>query len=54
VGSAQAFPDVKESAGVLAKTVRGLRSGDDSLRLSPVADELQPDVTKITPLMEKA
>ena len=54
VGSAQAFPDVKESAGVLAKTVRGLRSGDDSLRLSPVADELQPDVTKIMPLMEKA
>ena len=54
VGSAQAFPDVKESAGVLAKTVRGLRSGDDSLRLSPVADELQPDVTKILPLMEKA
>ncbi len=54
VGSAQAFADVKESAGVLAKTVRGLRSGDDSLRLSPVADELQPDVTKIMPLMERA
>lgn len=54
VGSAQAFPDVKESAGVVAKTVRGLRSGDDSLRLSPVADELQPDVTKIMSLMEKA
>lgn len=54
VGSAQAFPDVKESAGVLAKTVRGLRSGDDGLRLSPVADELQPDVAKIMPLMEKA
>ncbi len=54
VGSAQAFPDVKESAGVLAKTVRGLKSGDDSLRLSPVPDELQPDVAKIMPLMEKA
>ncbi len=54
VGSPQAFPDVKESAGVLAKTVRGLKAGDDRLRLSPVADELQPDVTKIMPLMEKA
>ncbi len=54
VGSAQAFPDVKESADVLAKTVRGLKSGDDSLRLQPVQSELQEDVEKITPLMERA
>ncbi|MGE0332991.1 MAG: methyl-accepting chemotaxis protein [Ramlibacter sp.] len=54
VGSAQAFPDVKESADVLARTVRGLASGDDQLRLQPVAAELQEDVTKITPLMERA
>ncbi len=54
VGSAQAFPDVKESAGVLAKSVRGLKSGDDSLRLSPVAGDLQSDVDKIFPLMERA
>ena len=54
VGSAQAFPDVKESAGVLAKAVRGLKSGDDSLRLAAVADELQPDVQKILLLMERA
>ncbi len=54
VGSAQAFPDVKESADVLAKTVRGLTAGDEQLRLQPVAAELQEDVTKITPLMERA
>ena len=54
VGSAQAFPDVKESADVLAKTVRGLASGDEQLRLQPVTSELQEDVTKITPLMERA
>ncbi len=54
VGSAQAFPDVKESAGVLAKTVRGLKKGDDTLGLSPVVDDLQPDVDKIVPLMERA
>ena len=54
VGSTQAFPDVKESANVLAKTVRGLKKGDVSLRLSPVTDELQPDVDKIVPLMERA
>lgn len=54
VGSAQAFPDVKESADVLARTVRGLSAGDEQLRLQPVAAELQEDVTKITPLMERA
>ncbi|HQR98605.1 MULTISPECIES: methyl-accepting chemotaxis protein [unclassified Polaromonas] len=54
VGSAQAFPDVRESSDVLAKTVRGLRSGDESLRLEPVAVTLQPDVDTVTPLMERA
>ena len=54
VGSAQAFPDVRESSDVLAKTVRGLRSGDESLRLEPVAAPLQPDVDTVTPFMERA
>jgi twitching motility protein PilJ len=54
VGSAQAFPDVKESADVLAKTVRGLHNGDDALRLQPVQSEFQEDVSKIVPLMERA
>ncbi|MCJ0762066.1 methyl-accepting chemotaxis protein [Variovorax sp. CYS-02] len=54
VGSAQAFPDVKESSDVLAKTVRGLKVGDEQLRLSAVTTEAQEDVEKITPLMERA
>ena len=54
VGSAPAFADVKESAGVLAKTVRGLKAGDESLRLAAVADELQPNIDKVVPLMERA
>lgn len=54
VGSAQAFPDVRESADVLSKTVAGMKSGDDALRLSPVSDALQPEVTKVTPLVERA
>nr|WP_255368776.1 methyl-accepting chemotaxis protein [Polaromonas sp. OV174] len=54
VGSAQAFPDVRESSDVLARTVRGLKSGEDSLRLAPVKSDLQPDVEKVTPLMERA
>jgi twitching motility protein PilJ len=54
IGSAQAFPDVSESADVLVKTVRGLKSGDEGLRLSPVTDALQADVEKVTPMMERA
>jgi twitching motility protein PilJ len=54
VGSPQAFPDVKESADVLAKTVRGLQGGDEALRLEPVLSDLQEDVTKIVPMMERA
>jgi twitching motility protein PilJ len=54
IGSPQAFPDVKESADVLARTVRGLKAGDAGLRLDAVAPELQEDVEKIFPLMEKA
>ena len=54
VGSAQAFPDVRESSGVLAKNVRGLKSGDASLRLTAVNQDLQPDIEKVVPLMDRA
>ncbi|MET0311193.1 MAG: methyl-accepting chemotaxis protein [Burkholderiaceae bacterium] len=54
VGSAQAFPDVKDSSAVLAKTVRGLKAGDGELRLEPVTDEDMVEVDKIFPLMERA
>ena len=54
VGSAPAFADVKESASVLAKSVRGLKSGDSSLRLVAVGDELQPAIDKVLPLVERA
>ncbi len=54
IGSSAAFPDVKESAEVLAKTVRGLKSGDTALRLDPVSQELQEGMDKIVPYMEKA
>ncbi|HYD77731.1 methyl-accepting chemotaxis protein [Ramlibacter sp.] len=54
VGSEQAFGEVRDSANVLARSVRGLRSGDSALRLDPVAVEFQPDMDKIVPLMERA
>ncbi len=54
VGSPQAFPDVKESAEVLSKTVRGLKAGDEAMRIEAVPEEAQLDVAKIFPLMERA
>lgn len=54
IGSPQAFPDVNESATVLARTVRGLKNGDTDLNLAPVNEQLQGDLTKIVPLMERA
>ena len=54
VGSPQAFPDVKESADVLAKTVRGLKDGDPALRLVAVAPAEMGDVEKALPLVERA
>ena len=54
IGSPQAFPAVQESAEVLAKTVRGLKSGEESLGLAPVKDSLQPEVDKVSLLAETA
>ena len=54
VGGAQAFPDVAESSGVLAKSVRGLQSGDEQMRLDALSSDFQPELDKITPLMERA
>ena len=54
VGSAQAFPDVRESSAAFAKNVRGLKSGEESLRLSALDGSLQEGLDKVTPLMERA
>ncbi|RYX92541.1 MAG: methyl-accepting chemotaxis protein [Comamonadaceae bacterium] len=54
VGSPQAFPDVQESAAVLGSTLRGLKSGDPSINLEPIAAVYQGDVDKITPPIERA
>ncbi|MBX9610307.1 MAG: type IV pili methyl-accepting chemotaxis transducer N-terminal domain-containing protein [Burkholderiales bacterium] len=54
VGSPQAFPEVRESADVLAKSVRGLRSGDRDMQLNPVDPAVMVDLDKAVPLMERA
>ena len=54
VGGQQSFPDVAESSGVLAKTVRGLKAGDDQLKLSELGADFDAEIGKVTPLMERA
>ena len=54
VGSAQAFPDVSDSADVLSKTTRGLQSGDDALKLKPLGDAYVHELEKIMPLVDRA
>lgn len=54
VGSAKAFPEVSESVGILAKSTRGLRDGDDELHLQSVGDEYGPQLAKLMPLVDRA
>jgi twitching motility protein PilJ len=54
VGSAQAFPDVSESAGVLGKSVHGLQAGDAEMRLNPLNDDYKPELDKVMPLVDRA
>ena len=54
VGSPQAFPDVVESSGVLARNVRALGTGDSALGVQSLGEQLRPDLDAVTPLMERA
>lgn len=54
VGSAQAFPDVSDSSGVLSKNTRGLQSGDDELHLKPLGEAYVHELEKIMPLVDRA
>ena len=54
VGSPQAFTEVSDSSVALAKNMRGLKDGSDELRLSPVTPDIQEEVTKALPLIERA
>jgi twitching motility protein PilJ len=54
VGSAAAFPDVSDSAGVLSKNTRGLQDGDSDLRLKPLGEGYVHELEKIMPLVDRA
>ena len=52
VGTASAFPDVKDSADTLVKDVRGLHSGDSDLPVAPAS--VQADIEPLLPLIDRA
>ena len=54
VGSPQAFPDVTESSGVLARNVRALNSGDAELGVQALGEPFKPELDAVNPLMERA
>ncbi len=53
LGNAQAFPEVVDSAGVLAKSVRGLKSGDADMGLDALSTAYQTELEKIEPLVDR-
>jgi twitching motility protein PilJ len=52
VGSAQAFPEVRESSEVLAKSVRGLHTGAEDLAKAPAS--VQARLERLLPLVDRA
>ena len=54
VGGQQAFPDVVDSSGVLAKTIRALKSSDTELGVTALDGDFASDLDKVVPLMERA
>lgn len=53
-GRPQTFSDVTESAGVLARSVRALNSGDAATGIEALGAEFKSDLSTLTPLMERA
>lgn len=52
IGSATAFPELKESADTLGGSARGLQAGSDTVAAAPEA--VQPLLQPLMPLVEKA
>ena len=52
IGSASAFPEVKDSADVLIKNMRGLRTGEGDIAAAPSA--VQEAITPMLPLIDRA
>jgi twitching motility protein PilJ len=52
IGSPQAFPEVRESTEVLARTVRGLKNGEADLAAAPAG--VQDAIDPLMPLVDRA
>ncbi len=52
IGSPQSFPEVRESADVLVKTVRDLKTGEGALAAAPAS--VQPALDPLMPLVDRA
>ena len=53
-GQTPAFAEVVDSAGVLTKSVRGLKAGDADLGLDALGAGFGPELEKIAPLVDRA
>ena len=54
VGGQQAFPDIADSSGVLAKTIRALKFGDAEASVASLDGDFESELAKVVPLMERA
>ncbi|MCW5653104.1 methyl-accepting chemotaxis protein [Hydrogenophaga sp.] len=54
VGSASAFPEVRESSDVLVRTARGLKQGDTDMALDALAPQYAAGLDELMPRIEQA
>lgn len=54
VGDVKAFGEVKDSSGDLSVRAHGLASGDDAINVEAVSKDLEPEMNKILPLVDRA
>ena len=54
IGSAAAFPEVKDSSQVLARNMRGLRQGDTELGIAAVNQSVAAEIEPFMPQIDKA
>jgi twitching motility protein PilJ len=54
VGNGPSFDEVRDSSGVLAKTVRGLRDGDDAMAIEALPGSYSEELDALIPLVDKA
>ena len=54
IGSASAFPEVRDSSDVMARTVRGLKQGDGELDLDSLGPEYTSELDELLPKVDLA